>query len=312
MRRVAAVDIGSNTVHALVADAEEHDEGWRLHDVDHFVEMPELGATVDRTGSIGTAQRRTAVRALTRVVEQARGLGYDALVAGATAAVRRASDGSTLLAEASEAIGVPVRLIDGDREAELSFLGVASRHAVRDQWLMADLGGGSTEVVAAAGRRMQSAVSLPLGSGAMAARYLSDPPERSEREALRAAAVALLRRAPESDAERFVVTGGTASNLPLVLSSQSPPDVLTTSTLLFAEERLDAAPAAQVAKRTGIPEARVRALRGGVELLLLLLDYYGLHAVHVSHAGLRQGMLLAWLDRPDAWWLPEPDQVALC
>lgn len=300
-RRLAAVDIGSNTVHALVAEAQDGE----LRDIDHFVEMPELAAEVDRTGRIGWRKRRQALGALRKVIGGARRVGFEQLVAGATEAVRNAADRDRLLDDAGRVLGVPMHLLSGEREAQLSFLGVASRHAARREWLMADLGGGSTEVVAADGMRMQTWVSLPLGSGAFASRYLSDPPREGEREALRAAALPQLRRAPDSDAERLVVTGGTAANLPLVLSRDAPPTVLTTQTLLAAVERLDAAPAAQVAAATGLTEARVRALRAGAEVLLLLLDYYGLHTLHVSHAGLRQGMLLAWLRRGDEWWKPE-------
>ena len=83
---------------------------------------------------------------------------------------------------------------------------------------------------------------------------------------------------------------------------RNPPAVLTTQALLSAEERLDAAPAAELANRLGLEEARVRALRGGVEILLLLLDYYGLHSLHVSHEGLRHGMILAWLQKGEEWW----------
>ena len=298
MRRLAAVDIGSNTVHALVAD----EEGGRLTDTGHFVEMPELGAEVERTGRIGPAKRRAALRALARVLGEAGKLGYEHLVAGATEAVRRAANGEELLAAASAQIGAPVRLISAELEARLSFVGVASRHAGRREWVMADLGGASTEVVAADGQRMLAWVSLPVGSGTFAARFLSDPPRPGEREALRAAALPIVRRAPESDAERLVVTGGTASNLPLVLSRASPPLLLTTQALLAAETRLDSGPAAELAQRTGLEASRVRALRGGVEILLLLLDYYGLHAVHVSYEGLRHGMLLAWLEKGEDWW----------
>lgn len=302
--QIAAVDIGSNTVHALVARW-AHGE---LVDVAHHVEMPELGAAVDQTGRIGWRKRRQALSALRSVMRRARRDGFEHLVAGATAAVRRAADGERLLEAASAELGAPMRLISEEREAQLSFLGVAARAAAKREWLVADLGGGSTEVVAADGSRLQAWVSLPLGSGALAARYLSDPPRPGEREALRAAALPLLRRAPECDADRLVVTGGTASNLPLVLSRESPPEVLTTQALLAAVERLDAAPAEALAAQLGVRDVtagRVRALRAGAELLLLLLDYYGLHALHVSHAGLRQGMVLAWLRRGEAWWKPE-------
>ncbi|HKA12776.1 MAG TPA: hypothetical protein VKI99_20135 [Candidatus Dormibacteraeota bacterium] len=298
LRRLAAVDIGSNTIHALVADVRDDE----LRDVAQFLEIPELGPAVDRTGRIGAAKAAEALQALESVLSRAREHRFGHLVAGATAAIRRAADREEFLARASAAAEVPVRLIGEDREAELSFQGVASRHASRHGWLMGDMGGSSTELVVANGRRMLRWVSLPLGSGSFAARYLSDPPQSGEREALRTAAVQEVRRAPECEAHKLVMTGGTASNLPLVLSHDNPPSVLTTAALLTAAERLDSAPATVVAGWVGLPEARVRAMRGGVELLLLLLDFYGLDLFHVSHEGLRQGMLLAWLDRGEDWW----------
>jgi len=288
--RLTAVDVGSNTVHALVADARD----GRLEDVDHFVEMPELGAQVDRDGRIGPAKTAEAIAALRSVLDRAAAHRPERLVAGATAAVRRAADREEILAAASAATGVPVRLIGERREAELSFLGVASRDGSPRPWLMGDMGGASTELVAAEGTRMLRWVSLHAGSGALAARHLSDPPRPGEREALRAAAL------PEAD--RLVMTGGTAQNLPVVVSPEHPPRVLDRGALATASERLDAGPADEVAGRVGLPAARVRALRGGVELLLLLLDRCGLDRLHVSDAGLRHGMLLAWLERGEDWW----------
>jgi exopolyphosphatase / guanosine-5'-triphosphate,3'-diphosphate pyrophosphatase len=297
-RRLAAVDVGSNTVQCLVADVHR----GRLEDVEHFTAMPELGAQVDRKGRIGSAKTAEALAALEAVLAPAHGLGSEQLLAGATSAVRRAADRDAFLEAATAAIGVPVRLIGEEREAELSFLGAASRHAAHRSWLMCDMGGGSTELVVADGMRAVRWASLHVGSGGLAARHLSDPPRPGERQALRADAMSEVRDAPECDAHRMVVTGGTASNLPRVLSARNPPNVLTTDALLKAAERLDAAPAAELADRYGLPEARIRALRGGVELLLLLLDFYGLDRFHVSHAGLRQGMILAYLDRGEDWW----------
>jgi exopolyphosphatase / guanosine-5'-triphosphate,3'-diphosphate pyrophosphatase len=297
-RRLAAVDVGSNTVIALVADLVD----GRTVDVGQFEEMPELGAEVDRTGRIGPAKTTAAIAALDAVLTPARALGYEQLVAGATAAVRRAADRDEFLHRVSAEIGMPVRLIGERREAELSFLGVAGAHAAEHGWLMGDMGGGSTELVVAEGARALQWTSLPVGSGGLASRYLSDPPGPGEREALRAAAASALEAAPECDAERLVMTGGTASHLPKVVSRERPPAVLSADDLRIAIERLDAGPAAELAPRYGVPEARVRALRAGAEVLLLLLDRYRLDRFHVSHAGLRQGMILAHVERGDDWW----------
>ena len=84
--RLAAVDIGSNTIHALVVDVTDHN----LVEVGHFVEMPSLGAEVARTGRIGEKSAE-AVAGLESVVGQAQALGFEHLVAGVTSAVEAAA-----------------------------------------------------------------------------------------------------------------------------------------------------------------------------------------------------------------------------
>lgn len=295
--RLAAVDIGSNTVHVLVADVVR----GKLEDVAHYVEMPELGPTVARTGMIGK-RSRTALRALRKVIEQAQKHGYQRLVAAATEAVREASDRAAFVEQASRLIGVPVRVISQETEARLSFLGVASRHAVRREWAMVDLGGASTEVVIARGTEMAHVALLNLGSGVLASQFLSDPPRPEERARLRRAALRELARSPDGEVERLVATGGTASNLPRVLSRRNPPAVLTTDDLLRCVDRLDRARARDVDATLGLGLSRVKAMRGGVEVLLLFLDWYGLTVLHISHEGLRHGMLLAYLAHNEDWW----------
>ncbi len=295
--RLAALDVGSNTVHVLVADVVR----GKLVDVAHYVEMPELGPQVAKSGVIGS-RARIALRALRKVVDQARTHDYDQLIACATQAVRQASDGAAFVRDAGKEIGAPIHIISARREAALSFLGAASRHAVRREWALADLGGASTEVVVARDHRILRSASLAIGSGVLADTYLSDPPRPEERARLRKAALRELAHAPDGDAERLVATGGTASNLPSVLARRNPPAVLTSADLLTCEARLDGQKARDLAARFGLPASRVKALRAGVEALLLMLDWYGLALLHVSHEGLRHGMLLAFLERGGDWW----------
>ena len=250
-----------------------------------------------RTGTIGS-RARPAIRALRFVVARARDHGFEHLIAGATQAVRQASDGEAFARAASEAIGAPVHIISAHREAELSFQGVASRHAVRREWAMTDLGGASTEIVIGSGQKMIRSATLVIGSGVLASTYLSDPPNPDERARLRKAALRELTQAPDADVERLVATGGTASNLPLVLAHRNPP----TADLLACEGRLDKGRASEVAARVELPANRVKAMRAGVEVLLLLLDWYGLAVLQISHQGIRHGMLLAYLERGNDWF----------
>jgi exopolyphosphatase/guanosine-5'-triphosphate,3'-diphosphate pyrophosphatase len=296
--RLAALDIGSNTIHVLLADVVR----GKLVDVGHYVEEPELGPQVAKRGAIGS-RARVAFRAMRIVISEARRKGYDHLIAGATEAVRQARDGEAFVQQAGEVIGAPVRIISARREAQLSFLGAASRHAIRREWALVDMGGASTEIVIAEGHRMLRSTSLPLGSGVLAATYLSDPPAPEQRARLRRAAMReLSSQAPDGEIERLVATGGTASNLPRVLARRNPPPVLTTADLLTCETRLDHHRASHLAARYSLPLSRIKALRAGVEALLLLLDWYGLALLHVSHEGLRHGMQLAFLERGEDWW----------
>src|ERR1700680_4125008 len=281
--RLAAVDVGSNTVHALVADVVR----GRLVDVAHYVEMPELGVTVARTGVLGS-RAKVAILALRAVVDKARTHNYELLIAGATQAVRQASDGKAFALEAGRAIGTPVHIIPAKREAELSFLGVAGSHAARREWAMVDLGGASTEVAIGLGRKMVRSATLPIGSGVLASTYFSDPPKPDERARMRKHALRELAHAPDGDVERLVATGGTATNLPLVLAARNPPAVLTTADLLACEARLDGAPAAEVGESVGLPANRIKAMRAGVEALLLLLDWYGLGLPRRGRPGVEQ------------------------
>src|SRR5439155_23210545 len=112
---------------------------------------------------------------------------------------------------------------------------------------------------------------------------LSDPPRPEERARLRKAALRELPHAPDGEVERLVATGGTASNLPTVLTRRNPPAVLTTADLLTCETRLDRHRARHVAALVWLPPNRVEAMRGGVVALLMLSALYGLACIHFRH-----------------------------
>jgi exopolyphosphatase/pppGpp-phosphohydrolase len=167
---------------------------------------------------------------------------------------------------------------------------------------MVDLGCASTEVVVARGHDVIESASLRMGSGVLARTYLSDPPTPQERARLRRAALREVARAPDGEVERLVATGGTASNLPFLLARRNPPLVLTTEDLLRCESRLDRDRSSEVGRAVALPPNRVRAMRAGIEAMLLFLDWYGLSLLHISHEGLRHGMLLAFLAGKEDWW----------
>ena len=161
----------------------------KLEDVAHYVEMPELGPQVARTGAIGS-RAKPAIQALRSVVERARTHGFEVLIAGATEAVRQATDRDAFVREASHAIGVPVHIISAQQRgrAELPRRGEPARGAARvgDGRPRRRLDRGRDRAMAAS---MVRSATLPVGSGVLASTYLSDPPKPDERARLRRAAL---------------------------------------------------------------------------------------------------------------------------
>lgn len=299
--RLAAIDIGSNTVQALVV--ETGPDG--LVEVARHVETAALGAAVAREGALGE-RTGEALEALTRVAGRARRDGARGLAVGATAAVRGARDREGFLELASRAVGAPVRLLSEEQEARLSFLGVAGAHARPGPWLMADVGGASTELAGARGETLLWWSSAAVGSGVLAAACLLDPPSRGERAAARRRAWERLRRPGLSGRRHLVVTGGTVLYLPLVLGRASQAR-LGRGDLTAAAGVLDGAPARELAGRLHLPVARIAALRAGGEILAALLDLTGLADAEVSKEGLPHGMALALARHGEGWHLAGAD-----
>ena len=297
--RLAAVDIGSNTVQALVADA----GAGGLTEVARHIETPALGVEVDRQGEIGE-RTDEALAAIQRVVELAARSAPERWAAAATAAVRRARDRERFVRLASRACGVEVHVLSEEQEARLSFLGVASAHASPGPWLMVDVGGASTELVGAGGRTVRWWRSVPVGSGVIAARRLSDPPRPGERRLARADALAALVGRPLAGVEAVVATGGTALYLPGVLGS-SLGEPLDLEALEAAAGILGASRAEALAARLSLPPERIAALRAGVEILAALLEITGAAALRLSREGLPHGMALALAERGAAWHRPD-------
>lgn len=189
--RLGVLDIGSNTVHMLAADVRP---GGRP-----------LATTSDRTvlrlmryltddGSIS----EEGVRALEAAVARARAVAeaerVDELLATATSAVRDARNGTDVIAHIEAALGQPLQVLDGETEAELTFLAVRRWFGwSAGQLLLLDIGGGSLEVAAGGDELPDAAASVPLGAGRMTVQFLpQDPPGEDDVERLREHASATL------------------------------------------------------------------------------------------------------------------------
>jgi exopolyphosphatase / guanosine-5'-triphosphate,3'-diphosphate pyrophosphatase len=155
---VAVVDIGSNSVRLVVYDG----LGRAPTPIFNEKTLCAIGHGVATTGELSAAGVEKALASLRRFKTLITIMRVEDVYVIATAAARDASNGPTFIAEASAAIDAPVHLLSGRREAELSALGVISGFYAPDG-VVADLGGGSLELIDIKGTRLGKGISLPLG-----------------------------------------------------------------------------------------------------------------------------------------------------
>lgn len=166
--RVAAVDIGTNSVRLLVLEQ----DGSEL---EMNVTVVGLGRGVDHTGRLSDAAVERTLRVLDEYRRRAQALGVDRLGAVATSASRDAVNRDDFFDRAEGALGVRPDLISGTTEAELTFEGAVGGLSGPGPFLVIDIGGGSTEF-ALGGRQLESAASVDVGSVRLTERWLPDRP----------------------------------------------------------------------------------------------------------------------------------------
>ncbi|WP_458010767.1 Ppx/GppA phosphatase family protein [Candidatus Solincola sp.] len=183
--RAASVDIGTNSVRLLVAQVEEGEGGPLLHTLHRRMTITRLGQGVDRKGRLDPEAEERTLRVLMEYRALLDAEGVRTVEAAATSAVRDASNAASFLERTAEVLGIRPRVLSGEEEALLSFLGATHDLGEPPESfgliLVVDIGGGSTEIILGRGRRVLAARSLNVGCVRMAERFLSsDPPAPAE------------------------------------------------------------------------------------------------------------------------------------
>lgn len=303
----AAIDIGSNTIHVVVARCTHHD----LTIVADELELVRIGESVTSTGAISPQKLAATLVTLQKYKALALQHGAQAILVVATEAIRRASNHADTLAVIQRETGLTVHLISGYVEATLTFWG-ATYEAQKDAYMppfvgVMDLGGGSTELVMALRGQIAWSTSLPIGSGWLNDRYLpSSPPTQNE------VSVARTFLQTYIDGQQIpypppvlIATGGSANSL-LYLARRAfglHPETkrFTHNDLLRCEGLLTTLSAEEVARRYGQPEARARILPAGLLIIQTVMERFHLAEMHVSPHGIREGMLLAYARYQEQW-----------
>jgi hypothetical protein len=179
--RVAVIDVGTNSTRLLIAEVAE----GRVREVERRSRVTRLGRGVDLSGQLSAEAIEAACEAIADYVAIYQEVGVDAVDAIATSAVRDASNGSAFVAELRERFALSARVLDGEEEARLTYLGATSEHPPPAPTVVIDIGGGSTELIVGRGPEISFHASLQAGVVRHTERHISsDPPTAAELESL--------------------------------------------------------------------------------------------------------------------------------
>jgi exopolyphosphatase/guanosine-5'-triphosphate,3'-diphosphate pyrophosphatase len=297
----AAIDLGSTSVHLLVADV-DRDGLATIADESTFLG---LGAAVDGAGTLGPAGRTTLTTTVLGYVEQARAAGASDPILMGTEPLRRLGDATRIVAEVSAISGVPLHVLEHEEEALLTLIGLSAGKAVRDELIVVDIGGGSCEIVEIGPGRLARATGLQIGAGRLTRRHVAhDPPTAGELRALAEATDDAFAWTPARPPTDVVVVGGTASNLlKLVRRAGDPdrPDSLDRAALGLARRVIASGPAEMLAAQLGLREARIRLLAAGAAIIEVVLDRCGVDSIRVVDSGIREGAIIAAARAGQGW-----------
>jgi exopolyphosphatase/guanosine-5'-triphosphate,3'-diphosphate pyrophosphatase len=292
--KLATVDIGTNTTLLLIA------EGTGAGDVKVLCERAEitrLGRGIGGDGRLGAEGIGKTLAACREYGRLAREHGATMAVVG-TEALRRAPNAGEFLKPAAEALGAPVEVIDGEREAALSYQATAASfpHAARGAMVVIDIGGGSTEIIRP---DVNFRRSLPMGSVRLTERHVHhDPAQDGEVDAIVAEVRQHLQGVPLAGAATLVGVAGTVTSLAamaLSMASYDPALVhgyeLSRTTLEDQVSNLRRSTQVQREQMVGLDPRRADVIMAGAAILLEILRATGLPHLVVSDRGIRWGLL---------------------
>jgi exopolyphosphatase/guanosine-5'-triphosphate,3'-diphosphate pyrophosphatase len=301
-RRVAVIDIGSNSTRLLVADV----EGGRVVPIERRSTVTRLGRGVDLSGRLATEAIEAACAAVDPYVATLQELGAEQVDAIATSAVRDAVNGGAFVAELRERFALSARVLDGEEEARLTYLGATSETSPGVPTLVIDIGGGSTELIVGEGREIEWHASLQAGVVRHTERHLvSNPPTPVELEELAADLRGLIEGATGSAprAEAGIAVAGTPTSLAAIELELVPYDparvhghTLELPNIQRMLSELAAAPLAHRTKIRGLHADRAPTIVAGVVTLVEVMRAFDLERISVSEHDILYGAAIALSD----------------
>lgn len=297
---VAAVDLGSNSFHMVIARETDHD----LQLLDRIREPVRLGAGVKKDGHLDEAAQERALECLERFGQRLRVVPAARVRAVGTNAMRRAKRSPEFRSAARRALGHPIEVISGVEEARLVYLGVAHSSPAGDQTrLVVDIGGGSTEIIRGRGFEADLAASRSLGCVTFSERYFGET--GIVRESFRAAQTAAsqelqdVRQAlKKSKLEQVLGSSGTVLAVSALLRDLGFTDgrIHYEGMKQLRRQMIDE-PDGRWVKSEIAHEDRFSVLPGGLAILMAVHRSLGIEEMQPSQGALREGVLYDQLGR---------------
>jgi exopolyphosphatase / guanosine-5'-triphosphate,3'-diphosphate pyrophosphatase len=304
--RLAAIDIGTNSVHIVIAEAVGQN---RFEVLDREREVVQIGRGSFTRNRLQRDPMKRTLDALDRFVMLARGKGVERILCTATAAVREATNGGEFLRAARVRTGVRPRVIPAEEEGRLVYLAVKQALELpADPSLLIDIGGGSAEVIVGDRKDCQKIVSAPLGALRLLELFpLGDPARPSRLAKLRryvrkTAARPLASLKPLGPAHAFGSSGSIHALAHVTehlggrpVLTQMNGHVLARRDLELTVDRLGKMTLEERMKLPGIDPWRAEVLVQGAVVLLVILEEMGLDAITMSDFGVREGLLADYI-----------------
>lgn len=297
---VAAVDLGSNSFHMVVARVVQ----GQIHLVDRIREGVRLAAGLDAKRELDAASRTRALECLQRFGQRLRGIAPERVRAVGTNTFRQARNIRPFLARAERALGHEIDVITGREEARLVYLGVA--HDLADdvgRRLVVDIGGGSTECIIGEHFDPLEANSLYMGCVGYTMRYFPNGRLRAsdfDRAAIaaRLEVQAIERRYRALGWQECKGSSGTAIHVASLLRENGwSRDGITAKGLRKLVKAMVSAGSLSRLELNGLDPSRVAVLPGGVAILQALFDGLGIDRMTAATGALREGLIYDLLGR---------------
>ena len=298
-KRVAIVDIGTNSTRLLVADV----DAGKVTEIERRTRVTRLGRGLELSGSLASDAIDAVCEVVAEYVAIQQEHGAEQVVAIATSAVREAANGEAFIAELRERFALPARILDGEQEALLTYRGAMAERRLSDAALVVDIGGGSTELVVGIGREPSFHTSLQAGVVRLSERHLaSDPPAPSELDALAADVRGQIAAALEGPAPAVglgIAVAGTPTSLAAVEQRLDPYDParvhgyrLAIDSIQHLLSQLASLPLAERREVTGLDPERAPTIVAGVVILIEVMRAFALDEIEASEHDILHGAAL--------------------